>query len=87
MPPVAKLMEIVNGGRLGNIRMVSIREHRFPFLVKVIVFVCSRFFVKINVLDHQCVFTFFFYRWITGIDLIVTVEVLWLKNAAIFLIL
>ncbi|KAL4565669.1 hypothetical protein LXL04_029772 [Taraxacum kok-saghyz] len=35
MPPVAKLMDIVNGGRLGNIRMVSIREHRFPFLVKV----------------------------------------------------
>jgi predicted dehydrogenase len=35
MPPVAKLIEIVNGGSLGHIRMVSIREHRFPFLVKV----------------------------------------------------
>ncbi|KAI5417541.1 uncharacterized protein LOC127074190 [Lathyrus oleraceus] len=35
MPPVAKLIEIVNGGSLGLVRMVSIREHRFPFLVKV----------------------------------------------------
>ncbi|PKI39781.1 hypothetical protein CRG98_039826 [Punica granatum] len=35
MPPVAKLIEIVKGGSLGNIRMVAIREHRFPFLVKV----------------------------------------------------
>lgn len=35
MPPVAKLIEIVNGGSLGHVRMVSIREHRFPFLVKV----------------------------------------------------
>ncbi|XP_057520514.1 uncharacterized protein LOC130800831 isoform X3 [Amaranthus tricolor] len=35
MPPVAKLIEIVKGGELGPIRMVSIREHRFPFLVKV----------------------------------------------------
>ncbi|ESW27672.1 hypothetical protein PHAVU_003G221900 [Phaseolus vulgaris] len=35
MPPVAKLLEIVKGGNLGRIRMVSIREHRFPFLVKV----------------------------------------------------
>lgn len=35
MPPVAKLIEIVNRGSLGYVRMVSIREHRFPFLVKV----------------------------------------------------
>lgn len=35
MPPVAKLIEIVKGGKLGPIRMVAIREHRFPFLVKV----------------------------------------------------
>ncbi|CAH9079920.1 unnamed protein product [Cuscuta epithymum] len=35
MPPVAKLAEIVKGGSLGQVKMVSIREHRFPFLVKV----------------------------------------------------
>lgn len=35
MPPVAKLIEIVKGGEVGPIRMVSIREHRFPFLIKV----------------------------------------------------
>ncbi|WCJ25872.1 Oxidoreductase family protein [Euphorbia peplus] len=35
MPPVAKLIEIVEGGSLGQVKMVSIREHRFPFLVKV----------------------------------------------------
>ena len=37
MPPVAKLIDIVNGGRLGHVKMVSIREHRFPFLVKVVI--------------------------------------------------
>ncbi|GFS42264.1 oxidoreductase family protein [Actinidia rufa] len=35
MPPVAKLIEIVKDGTLGQIKMVAIREHRFPFLVKV----------------------------------------------------
>ncbi|GAA0169096.1 dehydrogenase [Lithospermum erythrorhizon] len=35
MPPVAKLIDIVKGGTLGHIKMVAIREHRFPFLVKV----------------------------------------------------
>ncbi|KAL1826394.1 hypothetical protein ACET3Z_004806 [Daucus carota] len=35
MPPVAKLIDIVKGGTLGNVKMVAFREHRFPFLVKV----------------------------------------------------
>ncbi|GAB4835003.1 hypothetical protein Ancab_033270 [Ancistrocladus abbreviatus] len=35
MPPVAKLIEIVKGEKVGPVRMVAIREHRFPFLVKV----------------------------------------------------
>ncbi|KAK6157960.1 hypothetical protein DH2020_005274 [Rehmannia glutinosa] len=35
MPPVAKLIEVVKGGNLGQVKMVAIREHRFPFLVKV----------------------------------------------------
>ncbi|KAL0395129.1 UNVERIFIED_CONTAM: hypothetical protein Slati_4479100 [Sesamum latifolium] len=35
MPPVAKLIEVIKGGNLGQIKMVAIREHRFPFLVKV----------------------------------------------------
>lgn len=35
MPPVAELIEIVKGGTLGHVKMVAIREHRFPFLVKV----------------------------------------------------
>lgn len=35
MPPVAKLIDVVKGGVLGQVRMVAIREHRFPFLVKV----------------------------------------------------
>lgn len=36
MPPVAKLIDIVKEGALGQVKMVSIREHRFPFLVKVL---------------------------------------------------
>ena len=35
MPPVARLIEEVAGGAVGQIRMVFMREHRFPFLVKV----------------------------------------------------
>jgi predicted dehydrogenase len=35
MPPVAKLLSIVDSGKLGALKMVSIREHRFPFLLKV----------------------------------------------------
>ncbi|CAA7399736.1 unnamed protein product [Spirodela intermedia] len=35
MPPVAKLLQVVNSGEIGKVKMVAIREHRFPFLVKV----------------------------------------------------
>ncbi len=35
MPPVQRLLDDVNGGRIGKIVQVSIREHRFPFLEKV----------------------------------------------------
>ncbi|MCO5552004.1 hypothetical protein L7F22_005512 [Adiantum nelumboides] len=35
MPPVAKLIDIVKSDALGRVKMVAIREHRFPFLVKV----------------------------------------------------
>ncbi|MEM7337905.1 MAG: Gfo/Idh/MocA family oxidoreductase [Actinomycetota bacterium] len=35
MPPVARLVDEVKAGTLGRVRMVAIREHRFPFLVKV----------------------------------------------------
>ncbi len=34
-PPIARLVEEAHMGRAGVVRMVAIREHRFPFLVKV----------------------------------------------------
>jgi predicted dehydrogenase len=35
MPPATRFIEDVHGGRIGRLVMVSIREHRFPFLPKV----------------------------------------------------
>jgi myo-inositol 2-dehydrogenase/D-chiro-inositol 1-dehydrogenase len=35
MPPAAAFIEQVHAGRTGDLRMLSIREHRFPFLRKV----------------------------------------------------
>jgi myo-inositol 2-dehydrogenase / D-chiro-inositol 1-dehydrogenase len=35
MPPVARLIQEVRRGTVGRLRMLAIREHRFPFLVKV----------------------------------------------------
>jgi predicted dehydrogenase len=35
MPPVARLTEEVRRGTIGRLRMLAIREHRFPFLPKV----------------------------------------------------
>jgi myo-inositol 2-dehydrogenase / D-chiro-inositol 1-dehydrogenase len=35
MPPAAEFISQVHGGRTGKLQMLSIREHRFPFLVKV----------------------------------------------------
>lgn len=35
MPPVTEFVAEVHAGRIGTLRMLSIREHRFPFLVKV----------------------------------------------------
>ena len=34
-PPIARLVEEVKSGTAGRVHMVAIREHRFPFLVKV----------------------------------------------------
>jgi predicted dehydrogenase len=35
MPPAAAFIEQIHGGRIGKLQMLLIREHRFPFLVKV----------------------------------------------------
>ncbi len=35
MPPAAEFIAEVHGGTVGALKMLSIREHRFPFLVKV----------------------------------------------------
>jgi predicted dehydrogenase len=35
MPPVGRLVEEVRRGTIGRLRMLAIREHRFPFLPKV----------------------------------------------------
>ena len=35
MPPVTRLVEQVEAGVVGDVKMIAIREHRFPFLVKV----------------------------------------------------
>jgi myo-inositol 2-dehydrogenase/D-chiro-inositol 1-dehydrogenase len=35
MPPAARLVDDVHGGRIGRLVMLAIREHRFPFLPKV----------------------------------------------------
>ena len=35
MPPVTRLVQEVRAGAVGAVQMVSIREHRFPFLTKV----------------------------------------------------
>jgi predicted dehydrogenase len=35
MAPIARLLDVVQSGELGALQMLSIREHRFPFLQKV----------------------------------------------------
>ena len=35
MPPIATLRSLVEAGEIGSLRMLAIREHRFPFLDKV----------------------------------------------------
>ncbi|OAE32962.1 hypothetical protein AXG93_673s1390 [Marchantia polymorpha subsp. ruderalis] len=40
MPPVAKLLKHVKASTFGRVRMISIKEHRFPFLVKASDFYC-----------------------------------------------
>lgn len=35
MAPISRLLEIAQSGDIGDLKMISIREHRFPFLVKV----------------------------------------------------
>jgi predicted dehydrogenase len=66
MRPVARLVEEVHGGAVGRIRMLAIREHRFPFLPKVgdwnrfnrftggtLVEKCCHFFDLMNLIVRQ----------------------------------
>lgn len=66
MRPVARLVEEVHGGAVGTLRMLAIREHRFPFLKKVgdwnrfnrytggtLVEKCCHFFDLMNLIVQQ----------------------------------
>jgi myo-inositol 2-dehydrogenase / D-chiro-inositol 1-dehydrogenase len=66
MRPVARLVEEVRGGAVGRLRMLAIREHRFPFLKKVgdwnrfsrntggtLVEKCCHFFDLMNLITGQ----------------------------------
>ena len=66
MRPVARLVEEVHGGAVGRLRMLAIREHRFPFLRKVgdwnrfnrytggtLVEKCCHFFDLMNLIARQ----------------------------------
>jgi predicted dehydrogenase len=66
MRPVARLVEEVHGGAIGQLRMLAIREHRFPFLKKVgdwnrfarntggtLVEKCCHFFDLMNLITRQ----------------------------------
>ena len=35
MPPIARLIDEVESGAVGSVKMIALREHRFPFLPKV----------------------------------------------------
>ena len=35
MPPIARFLDSIRAGDIGTLKMLAIREHRFPFLVKV----------------------------------------------------
>jgi len=66
MRPVARLVEEVHAGAIGRVRMLAIREHRFPFLKKVgdwnrfsrntggtLVEKCCHFFDLMNLITRQ----------------------------------
>jgi myo-inositol 2-dehydrogenase/D-chiro-inositol 1-dehydrogenase len=66
MPPVARLVAEVRRGTLGRVRMVAMREHRYPFLPKVgdwnrfnrntggtLVEKCCHFFDLMNLLTEE----------------------------------
>lgn len=54
MPPIAKLIDVVKGGVLGQVKMVAIREHRFPFLVKVFSAIVHIWLSPRKILDPLC---------------------------------
>jgi myo-inositol 2-dehydrogenase/D-chiro-inositol 1-dehydrogenase len=66
MRPVARLVDEVHGGAVGRLRMLAIREHRYPFLPKVgdwnrfarntggtLVEKCCHFFDLMNLITRQ----------------------------------
>lgn len=61
MPPVARLIKEVKGGAVGRIWMVTIREHRFPFLVKVRP-TAARIHARLAALYHSVAQNFFAVR-------------------------
>jgi len=67
MPPVARLINEVRDGAIGRLHMLTIREHRFPFLDKVGNW--NRFAAKSGgTLVEKCCHFFDLMRLITGSD-------------------
>jgi predicted dehydrogenase len=65
MPPVARLAEELARGRAGRLRMLAIREHRFPFLPKVGDW--NRFARNTGgTLVEKCCHHFDLMRWLVG---------------------
>ena len=86
MPPVAKLINIVKSNDLGNVKMVAIREHRFPFLVKVTIqlpYARDLPSLLTKFLQLQSTFYISVCRFTIGTGLISIPEAHWLRNVAI----
>jgi predicted dehydrogenase len=67
MPPVARFAEELRAGRIGRLRMLAIREHRFPFLPKVGDW--NRFARNTGgTLVEKCCHHFDLMRWLVGAE-------------------
>ena len=89
MPPVAKLINIVKSNDLGKVKMVAIREHRFPFLVKVttqLPYARDLPSLLTKFLELQSSFYISICRFTIGTGLISIQEARWLRSVAISLI-
>ena len=55
MPPVSKFINEIHNNKIGDLKTLTIREHRFPFLKKVMIGIVLKKILVVHLLKNAAI--------------------------------